>query len=200
MSGKQIVKIGLDDRQRSGFKPRDQSRVAIDRAGRRSPCWRQQRPSETEMGHSHIANDRARSCALIRPSSHIRRQLAETRKQPAVSGEIGPRAIADEALEVTYSSSQVGSSCTRVTDCSGGRPLGRMRVRCVNVVGPHLHSNSTCAVPLLGQHVTGEVIAPRQQRHFKFQPRTSFRRDGRRDPAHGFRTGSPRRDWKSSPK
>src|SRR5262245_49154098 len=50
-------------------------------------------------------------------------------------------------LKCAYSSVQVGSSCTSVTASSGGRPLGSTRVRRMNTEGPHLHSESICAVP-----------------------------------------------------
>src|SRR5712691_7391461 len=50
-------------------------------------------------------------------------------------------------LKYAYSSSHVGSSCTSVIASSGGRPLGSTRLRRMNVEGPHLHSETICAVP-----------------------------------------------------
>ena len=54
---------------------------------------------------------------------------------------------------------------------SGGRPLGRTRVRLVNCDGPHLHSDSNMRRTALGEDVAGEMVAPHQQRHFQFDPR-----------------------------
>src|SRR6266567_1949933 len=55
--------------------------------------------------------------------------------------------LVHSCLKCAYSSAHVGSSCTSLTASSGGRPLGSTRVRRMNIEGPHLHSDTICAVP-----------------------------------------------------
>src|SRR5581483_3535654 len=94
------------------------------------------------MGHPGIADDRPGHVPSASAPS-----LRNTRlSQISLDRSVGCPA-AHSALKCAYSSAQVGSSCMRVTDFSGGRPLGSSRVRWTNSVGPHLQSELIWALP-----------------------------------------------------
>src|SRR5262245_28011939 len=122
-------------------------RIGIEADRAKSAGRDRARRDEAEMGHAGKSDDGfaharppARFCACTdkRDSTRL--------SQRSVERSVGVRAR-QSRLKCSYSAAQVGSSCSKVTLCSGGRPLGKTRERCVKVLGPHLHSELICAVP-----------------------------------------------------
>src|ERR1043166_999661 len=133
----QLRQSGLDDRQVACSEPSDYALVWIETDGGEAARCRGGGGIDTEVGHSGKPDDcfvhSDLSCSAAWPSSRndLLSQRSSARSVTAPDSH--------KCLKCAYSASQVGSSCTKVTVSSGGRPLGRTRVRSVKLLGPHLH-------------------------------------------------------------
>src|SRR5437660_11736097 len=146
MLAQQVVDLRFHHGQLAGVQATDERRIAIETECGKALAGGTDRRAQSEMGHTHIGDARQRhgwaapltASAESRPSTRrSHRSLARSVFSP----------LAMSRLKWSYSSAHVGSSCTSVTASSGGLPLGSTRVRCVKVVGPHLHKERMWAVP-----------------------------------------------------
>src|SRR5262249_24437628 len=142
----QLVKARLEYRHVLPGQTVDQRPIRIEAHELEAACGHRRGRHKPEGGHTGETNDRRRhsppftaiACALRRCST-LCSQMSFERSVFAPERQ--------SVLKCAYSRAQVGSSCTRVSVFSGGRPLGKTRVRLVNADGPHLHSDWMCAGP-----------------------------------------------------
>src|SRR5262249_40063392 len=134
----ELVEARLDHRQPAGGDVTNARCVAIVADDAKAFPGERERRHQPQMGQPGKADDRrAHGCACAMAAWASRRSIRFNRTSFDSSVSCLP---AQSFLKWAYSSSQVGSSCVRVTVSSGGRPLGSKRRRSVNDEGPHLHS------------------------------------------------------------
>src|SRR5258708_40063755 len=92
---------------------------------------------EPKVGHAGEAEHGLGHCMPFR--ARRERPASTSLIQTSLSMLLPP--VAQSCLKCRYSASQVGSGCSSVTGSSSGPPLGSLRLRTVNVLGPHLHSD-----------------------------------------------------------
>ena len=114
---------------------------------------------------------------IARPARSLRRRAGAARAAARGRGRGRWPPGSHSDLKCSYSSAQVGSACTSVTDSSGGRPA-RQHARAEGErARPPLAERADVRAALLGEDVAGEVVAPGEQRHLELEPGAPFRAD-----------------------